>query len=154
MLAMLAVGVWSASVLPNRQAWWGPLSFMVALVGGALLGAGGITLPYIEHMVSLSVVACGGLLLLARSAWPASFGLMLVTVAGAMHGLAHGSEAPSSGFAGYAIGFALTTAALHLGGMLAAVGVRKHLTHKAMHITQVLGGLFGGAGLYLFSQLP
>lgn len=154
MLAMLAVGVWSAACLPSNKAWWGPLAFMVALVAGAMLGAGGMTLPYLEHMVSLSVVVCGGMLLLARSQHPSSIGLMLVVVAGSMHGLAHGSEAPASGFTGYALGFLFTTAVLHFGGVLASVGLRKYMTDKAVRITQLLGGVFGGTGIYLFSQLP
>ena len=43
LLAMLAVGVWSVSALPQGKAWWGPATFLLALVASAALGAAGVT---------------------------------------------------------------------------------------------------------------
>jgi urease accessory protein len=70
-----------------------------------------------------------------------------------MHGLAHGAETPASGFVAYAAGFLATTATLHFGGVLAGLSLRKYLTGKAIRVTQFLGLLCGGAGVYLFSRL-
>lgn len=153
MLAMVAVGVWSVSSLPQGKAWWGPLTFMAALVASAALGASGVTLPYLEHMVSLSVVAFGAMLVMSRVKLPLATGLGVVALAASMHGLAHGAETPASGFAGYAVGFLFTTAALHFGGVLAGVGLRRFVSAHAVPLTQTLGGLCSGAGLYLLHQL-
>ncbi len=153
MLAMLAVGIWSVFALPDNKSWWGPATFMAALVLSALAGASGVTVPHVEHMVALSVALFGVLLLAARSRVPTSIGLMLVAAAGSVHGFAHGSESPVNGFAAYAAGFMLTTAALHLLGMIASLSLRKNMASKAIVMTQMLGLLFGGAGVYLIQSV-
>lgn len=153
LLAMLAVGIWSVSALPSHKAWWGPATFMLALVVSAALGAVGVTLPWLEPMISLSVVLFGGMLLLSWVKMPVGLGLGLVALAAAMHGLAHGAETPDTGFATYAAGFLATTAALHFGGVTLGLSLRKVLADKATWALTGLGALCSGAGLYLFSQV-
>jgi urease accessory protein len=153
LLAMVAVGVWSVSALPQGKAWQGPATFLAALVASAALGAAGVTLPFLEHGVSLSVVLFGLMLIVATQPVPPVIGLGLIAAASSLHGLAHGSETPETGFAGYAIGFLLTTAALHIGGVGIGLAVKRWL---ARHSGLALGGLgaaLGAAGLYLFGQL-
>lgn len=152
LLAMLAVGVWSVSALPANKTWWGPAVFMLSLLASAALGALGLSVPWLEHLIALSVVLFG-FMLLARQKMPVAFGLGLVALAAGLHGLAHGAEAPASGFASYALGFLLTTATLHFGGVLAGLGIRRCLADRSGWVTATLGTLCGGAGLYLFSQL-
>ena len=48
LLAMVAVGVWSVSALPQGKAWQGPATFLLALVASAVLGAAGLTVPFLE----------------------------------------------------------------------------------------------------------
>lgn len=115
LLAMMAVGIWSVTALPAHKAWQGPATFMLALVLSAMLGASGVTIPYLEHAIALSVSLFGLMLVLSSQAVPKAFGLGLIAVAASLHGLAHGAETPETGFAGYAAGFLLTTAILHLG---------------------------------------
>lgn len=153
LLAMVAVGVWSVSALPAGKAWQGPATFLLALVTSAALGAGGVTLPYLEHAISLSVVLFGLMLIVAQRAMPAALGLGLVAAASSLHGLAHGAETPESGFAGYAIGFLLTTAALHIGGVGLGLGIRRWLAERRAAVLGGLGAGVGAAGLYLFGQL-
>jgi urease accessory protein len=153
LLAMVAVGVWSVSVLPQGKAWQGPAAFLAALVASAALGAAGVTLPFLEHGVALSVVLFGAMLVLARRPLPASLGLGLVAAAASLHGLAHGAETPSTGFAGYAIGFLATTAALHLGGVGVGLSIRRWLAARSGLALGGLGALLSGAGLFLFGQL-
>jgi urease accessory protein len=153
LLAMVAVGVWSVSALPSSKAWWGPATFMIALVLSAAMGTAGITVPYLEGLISLSVVLFGVMLIASRTQWPVSVGLVLIATAASLHGLAHGAEAPDSGFTAYAIGFLLTTAALHLGGVAAGLSIRRHFSRQAPWIIKVLGFGCGGAGLYLLSQV-
>ena len=153
LLAMVAVGMWSVSALPASKAWWGPATFLLTLGVSAALGAMGLTIPLLEHLISLSVVLFGVMLVFSRQKMPLALGLGLVALASSMHGLAHGAETPDTGFAGYAAGFLLTTATLHLGGVAAGLGVRRYLARTANWVIAALGTLLGGAGLYLFSQL-
>ncbi len=153
LLAMVAVGVWSVSALPRGKAWRGPAAFLLALVASAALGAAGVTLPFLEQGVALSVVLFGALLVLARHPMPASLGLGLVAAAASLHGLAHGAETPATGFTGYAIGFVATTALMHLGGVGAGLAIRRWLAERSGLALGSLGALLGGAGLFLFGQL-
>jgi urease accessory protein len=153
LLAMVAVGVWSVSALPQSKTWQGPAAFLLALVASAALGAAGVTLPFLEQGVALSVALFGALLLTARRALPVAAGLGLVAAAASLHGLAHGAETPATGFAGYAIGFIATTAALHLGGVGLGLSIRRWLAERSGLALGGLGALLGGAGLVLFGQL-
>lgn len=154
LLAMVAVGVWSVSALPASRAWQGPATFLLALIVSATLGMLGFTVPYLEHGVSLSVVLFGGMLLLARRATVSpALGLGLIAAAASLHGLAHGSETPESGFAGYAVGFLFTTALLHVGGVGIGLGIRRWLAERSGWALGGLGALLSAAGLYLFGQL-
>ncbi|HEY8904480.1 MAG TPA: HupE/UreJ family protein [Rhodoferax sp.] len=153
LLAMVAVGIWSVSALPAKKAWWGPATFMLSLIVSAALGAVGFSVPFLEQMISLSVVLFGAMLVLSRQNMPASLGLGLVALAASLHGLAHGAETPEAGFAAYAVGFLASTAALHFGGVAIGSGIRKALAEKSTWAMASLGTLCSGAGLYLFSQL-
>ncbi len=153
LLAMAAVGVWSTVALRGRAQWAGPLTFIAALTSGAALGVAGVTLPGMEALIALSVVAFGAMLLLARQV-PAGIGLALVAGSALMHGLAHGAEIPAgASFAGYAAGFMLTTAALHLGGLgLGRAVQRTSATAQQWAWRSAAAGL-GGAGLWLLSRV-
>jgi len=153
LLAMVAVGIWSVSALPANKAWWGPATFMASLVISAVLGAQGVTAPFLENLISLSVVLFGAMLVLAQLKTSPKVGLALIALAAAMHGLAHGAESPQSGFAFYAFGFLVTTVTLHFGGVVVALGIKHYVPSKEKLITTTLGFLFGGAGVYLFSQI-
>jgi urease accessory protein len=153
LLAMMAVGIWSVSALPANKAWQGPATFMLALVLSAMLGASGITIPYLEHAIALSVSLFGLMLIVAAKPMPTAFGLGLIAVAASLHGLAHGAETPETGFAGYAAGFLFTTAVLHLSGVGMGLGMRRWLADRSTPVLTTLGSGLGFAGLYLFSQI-
>lgn len=153
LLAMVAVGVWSVSALPANKAWQGPAAFLLALIASATLGMLGFTVPYLEHGVSLSVVMFGAMLLLARRRMAPAIGLGLIAAAASLHGLAHGSETPESGFVGYAVGFLFTTALLHVGGVGMGLAIKRWLGERSGVVLGGLGALLSAAGLYLFGQL-
>lgn len=153
LLAMLAVGVWSISALAASKAWQGPAAFLLALVVSAVLGSIGVTVPFLEHGISLSVVLFGAMLILARRPMPPAIGLSLIALASSLHGLAHGSETPVSGFTGYATGFLLSTTALHLSGVGVGLAIQRWLATRGGLVLGGLGTALGGTGLYLFAQL-
>jgi urease accessory protein len=145
--------VWSVSALPARQTWQGPATFMLALVVSAVLGASGVTLPFLEHAIALSVVLFGAMLIAVAKPVPKALGLGLIAAAASLHGLAHGAETPETGFAGYAAGFLLTTAALHLGGVSVGLGIRRWLAARSGVVLGGLGTVLGLTGMYLFNQV-
>lgn len=155
LLVMLAVGVWSVCALPSNQVWRGPLVFLVTLAGAAALGAAGTTLPWLEHAVALTVVLSGAMLWQARQGARRASGLALLPVAlmGALHGLAHGVETPAGSFAGYAAGFLISTTVLHLLGIVAALGLRRSVTHAVAAAVGSLGAAIGIAGALLLAQM-
>ena len=153
MLAMLAVGLWSVRVLPAQRAWQGPALFMLALVAGAVLGLLGVQFAMLEQLIALSVVLFGAMLVMSVHKVPAMLGLGAVAVSALAHGMAHGAEAPASGFAVYALGFLATTAVLHFGGVGAGLGLQKFMARKATAVVVTLGSVLGLTGLYLVSQV-
>jgi urease accessory protein len=154
LLAMVAVGVWSVRALPAGKSWQGPATFMAALLLSAAVGASGVEVPYLEHAIALSVVVFGAMLCFASSKLPSAAGLGLVALAASLHGLAHGAELPESGnFMGYAAGFLLTTATLHVAGVAGGLAIQRFLAQRAKVVTAGLGLLFGASGIYLLQQL-
>lgn len=129
LLAMVAVGLWSAAALPADRRAAGPAVFLALLLLGAALPLAGLRLPGLEAGVALSVAALGALTIAARSTalrLPVPAGLALVGLAALLHGMAHGAElGAGQAFAGYAAGFMAASALLHgvglaLGGWLQA----------------------------------
>lgn len=116
LLAMLAVGVWSATQ-PGTRAWQGPALFLAFLALGSLAGLAGGALPFVEPGILASVVVLGAMILAARRL-PAGLGLAAIGGFALLHGHAHGAEAVGV-FSGYMAGFLLASTALHLGGFAA-----------------------------------
>lgn len=148
LLAMLAVGLWSAAALPGQRRWLGPLAFLSAMSAGALLAIAGVVPPFVETGVAASVLVFGAMLACAPRV-PAAPGLALVALAASLHGAAHGAELPvGASVAGYALGFLASTAALHAGG----IGLGVALRERGMRLWQAMGALLGAAGLVLLAR--
>jgi urease accessory protein len=117
MLAMVAVGAWSAQ-LGGRALYTVPLAFLGAMAIGATLGMGHVGLTGTEFGIALSVLLLGSAIALERRTvlWIAAIGVGLF---GVCHGYAHGAEIPSSEhLTSYAAGFLITTVGLHLVGAI------------------------------------
>lgn len=150
LLAMVAVGVWSAiasidaasfslSRLRDRgreRADTGasmlrlPLTFVTLMLIGAALGLSGIPLPAVEPMIAASLLVVG-LLVALRARLPMMSGMALVGGFAVFHGYAHGAELPASAQAlpavlAYVGGFAAATMALHVAGIAAGTALRRH----------------------------
>lgn len=150
LIAMIALGIWSVSALPANTVWWGPATFMASLVISAVLGAVGVTVPYLENLIALSIVIFGAMLVFGQSKISPKSGLPMIALTAALHGLAHGAETPDYGYALYALGLLVTTASLHFGSVAAGLCIKRNLPSSENLITTTFGLLFGGAGVYLF----
>ncbi|MGB0781687.1 MAG: HupE/UreJ family protein [Marinomonas sp.] len=145
LLAMLAIGLWAAS-LGGRALWAVPAAFVGTMLVGGALAVAGVQVPFIEQGIVLSVILMGALLLGAAR-------FSVVTCAGIaglfaiFHGAAHGLEMPlNANGAEYALGFAAATTLLHVVGIgFGAVIAR----FQAPIVTRVTGSVIAIAGLFL-----
>ena len=137
-LAMVAVGMFAAN-LGGRAIWAVPLTFMTLMAIGGALGIAGVTLPFVEIAIALSIVVLG-LLVAVRYEWPVAAAMSLVGMFAIFHGHAHGTEMPvdASGVA-YALGFVLATGILHLAGIAVGLSVSQVGLRYSQRITQAGG---------------
>ena len=148
-LAMVAVGAF-AVCLGGRAVWLVPSAFVAMMAVGGFAGMEGIQLPLVETGIALSVVVLG---LAVAFQWklPVAAASALVGLFAIFHGHAHGSEMPvdASGL-GYAAGFMLATASLHVAGIglgltVGSIGARSRFALQAS------GGVMALAGVALLS---
>lgn len=131
LLAMVAVGVWSALAIGTGGGVPRvPLAFVALMLVGAALGLAGVALPAVEPMIAASLLVVG-LLVALRARLPAGAAMALVGGFALFHGYAHGAELPASAGAlpavlAYVGGFAVATMALHLAGIAAGTVLRRH----------------------------
>jgi|TARA_R110001632_G_scaffold196061_2_gene318065 urease accessory protein len=145
LLAMLAIGLWAAS-LGGRALWAIPTAFVGTMLVGGGLAVAGVQVPFIEQGIILSVILMGALLV-GAARFPVAICAGIAGLFAVFHGAAHGLEMPlNANGAEYALGFAVATALLHLVGIgFGAVIAR----FQAPIITRVTGSLIAVAGLFL-----
>ena len=148
-LAMAAVGAFAVR-LGGRAVWMVPAAFMAMMAAGALVGMVQIHLPLVETGIALSVVVLG-LAVAFRWKLPVVAASALAGLFAIFHGHAHGSEMPidASGF-GYALGFLLATAALHIAGIGLALGIGRIGARSELAL-RASGGAMALAGVALLS---
>lgn len=144
LLAMLAVGAWSALALRNR--WAAPAAFATLLVAGALAAAAGIRVPAVEPMIAASLMVVG-LLLAAVRGLPATAAALLAGVFAFFHGAAHGAELGAG--AAVLAGMLATTVLLHVGG----IGLGRWVFARRRWLPRLSGGLVAAFGATLLARL-
>ena len=151
LLAMLAVGLWSARALKGKMIALAPLAFMLSLVFGALFAhQSGGQFADAELLISVSVLAFAGLILMPNVS--KSIGFLLIVSAGLVHGWAHGMEASANGlFSWYVSGFVGTTAVLHALGVLTGVQLLK--LKDSNWQWRGLSAAIAGYGLYALTMV-
>jgi urease accessory protein len=140
--AMIAVGLW-ARQLGGRALWQVPFTFVGVMALGGLLGMAAVPLSFIEGGILMSLLVLG-VLIAAAIRVPLIFSLVLVGFFALFHGYAHGAEMPHSvSGLSYALGFMLSTAALHLAGigMASVLGSKGHPLRLAGAAIAMLGGV-------------
>lgn len=145
LLAMLAIGLWAAS-LGGRALWAVPSAFVGTMLVGGFLAVAGVQVPFIEQGIVLSVILMGALLV-GAARFPVAMCAGLAGLFALFHGAAHGLEMPlNANGAEYALGFAASTALLHVAG----IGFGAFIARvKAPMVTRVAGSIIAVTGLFL-----
>lgn len=154
LLAMVAVGLWAATALPAGRRWSAPATFVAAMAtaaGVAQLGMGFAAGGTLETLLALSVVLLG-LLIVAGARTGQALGLAIVSLAGALHGMAHGQELGSgAAFGSAAAGFTLASALLHGTGLWIGTGLRGLHEGLRRQAPRAIGLAVGVAGVALLA---
>lgn len=142
LLAMLAVGLYAARQ-PARPRWMLPATFVLAMLGGAALSAGGVALAEVESGIAASVLVLG-LLIAFVARIPLGASAPLVGLFAVLHGHAHLSEMGGATMLAYVAGFVAATALLHALGF--AVARMAPATRVGMRLQRLVGGAIAAAG--------
>lgn len=151
-LAMVLVGI-LAFQFGGRAIWLLPVSFLAAMAGAGLLGWAGISVPFAEQGIMLSVVVLGAVVAFGFVA-PVSLAATLVGLFAVFHGYAHGAEMPetASGLA-YGVGFLVATALLHAIG-IGSGALFAHLAKaRGLALARWVGSAASLTGMALFAGL-
>ena len=146
-LAMVAVGLWAA-LRGGSAVWVWPMAFVATMLGGFIAATLGLQMPLAGPAIGSSIIILGLLVALAANA-PVWLGAMIAGLFAFFHGHAHGTEAIGATLIPYAVGFAVTTAGLHVAGIgLGSVAERSigKVAVRVMGGLTVLGGVVLIAG--------
>lgn len=145
LLAMLAIGLWGAS-LGGRALWAVPVAFVATMLFGGGLVIAGVQIPFIEQGIALSVILIGALLVSAVR-FPIVASVSIAGLFAVFHGAAHGVEIPlHTNAMEYGLGFAAATLALHIVGLGFGTTMIRFQTPI---VTRVTGSLIALAGVFL-----
>lgn len=143
LLAMVAVGMLSVQI-GGKAIWTVPTTFVVLMLIGGILGMSEVPFPAVETGIALSVVILGLTIALAQKI-PTWVAMLFVGFFGAFHGYAHGMEMPSVAQpALYALGFVISTAGLHIAGVV--IGFIAERIPYGMTILRLLGLVIAAIG--------
>jgi urease accessory protein len=141
-LVMAGIGIWAAQ-LGGRNLWLVPLAFVATMVLGAGLALMNFPLPEVELGIAGSVVAIG-MLVAFGARLPAGAAVALVALMALFHGHAHGTELPEMASAwGYAAGFVLSTAMLHVIGLGLGLAVFRFARPMVLRIAGIVTAIAG-----------
>ena len=149
-LVMVAVGLFSAQ-LGGRALWAVPLSFVLMMAAGGVLGMAGVGLPLVEIAIALSVVVLG-VSVAAQVHLPTVAAMALVGFFALFHGEVHGAEMPetAAGLA-YGTGFVLATAALHAAGTGLGLVIGKTGDAFGNRVLRAVGSAMALAGVAILA---
>jgi urease accessory protein len=146
------VGIF-AYQLGSRALWLVPTTFVVIMAFGGLLGITGVNVPFVELGIALSVVVLGAVVAFGVKA-PLAAAMALVGFFAIFHGHAHGAEIPEdAGGVGYAAGFMIATALLHLIGIGLGFAIGKAADRYGALVAQSVGGLVAIAGVGILTGI-
>jgi urease accessory protein len=140
---MIAIGLWGV-LRGGRAIWLWPAAFVATLLGGFAAAALGLQVPFVEPVISSSVIVLGLCVALAI-ATPIWVGAAIAGLFAFFHGHAHGTEvATTASILPYVAGFALSSAWIQSAGIgvgLAAEGLIGKFALRIMGALTVLSGV-------------
>lgn len=115
-LAMVSVGL-LAALMGSKARWLLPTAFMTMMAAGGMISVWGLSLPFSEILIALSVIVLGAMVFTGRSV-PTAIAVAITGAFAVFHGSAHGLAMPAgSSIAAFGLGFVVTTGLLHLVGL-------------------------------------
>lgn len=145
-LAMIAVGLWAASLGTRDSVWILPSAFVFSMIAGFLAALSGVALPFVEPTILLSVFALGLAVAFALKL-PLDKAAGIVGIFGLFHGFAHGGEVGAAGVLAFGAGFAMSTALLHILGIGVAFATKRILSGN--RLLKGLGWATAAGGLWI-----
>ena len=146
LLAMLSVGILSAQ-MGGQAIWRVPLTFVLVMLAGGILGINSVPLFSVELGIAVSVLALGIAIALEKKL-PPLFAMVFVGFFAIFHGHAHGTEMPSlSKPLFYACGFVIGTAGIHIAGVL--IGIIAERLKEGKQLLRYAGAGIAGVGFHL-----
>lgn len=137
--AMVAVGLWAAQQ-GGRAVWLVPLSFVLVMALGALLGMAAVAVPFSETGIVMSLLVLG-VMIAAAVRLPPALSAIIVGVFALFHGYAHGTGmSPGTPVFAYALGLMSASALLHLSGFTFGMLARAQLLRFAGAAMAMTGG--------------
>lgn len=146
LLAMGAVGFFAARQ-GGRSRWVLPMGFILAMLVGAALEAGGMVMPWAETGIASSVVILG-LLIATVARWPLLAALPLVVAFAVIHGYVHLAEAQGGDILAFTAGFAAMSGLLQGAGYLTGQWLPESAWGRLCQ--KVIGSALAVAGGLLF----
>jgi len=151
LLAMLAVGIVSVQ-LGEKYVFVVPSVFVVLMIIGAFVGVAGISVPFVEIGISLSVLLLGLVIIIVRSDRFWYVVMFFVGYFGFLHGYAHGAEIPEAidpiFFGG---GFFASTVTIHLLGV--GIGQLFKIKPQFYYLLRSIGAALACAGTVLLFRV-
>jgi urease accessory protein len=126
--------------------WFVPLTFLSAMAVGGLLGMTGVSVPFVEQGILVSVLVLG-VFIAAAARLPLVTSVVIIGLFAILHGHAHGAEMPQTAldFA-FGAGFMLATALLHAVGIGIALIISRI---GQLRLVRFAGGAIALCGVYL-----
>jgi urease accessory protein len=151
-LAMVAVGLFAAQ-LGGRALWAVPLAFVAMMAVGGAAGMTGMSLPFVEFGIALSVVVLGAAVA-ARVHLPTLAAMALAGLFALFHGHAHAAGMPEtvSGLA-YGLGFVLATASLHAAGIGLGLAIGRAGDAFGNRVLRTAGSAMAVTGIAILAGL-
>lgn len=150
LLAMIAVGIISTQ-LGGKAIWKLPLAFVAFMVVGGFIALGGFAILITEMGIAFSVLLFGVFIAFSEKL-SINWVILCIGLFAMFHGHAHGEEMPliASPFL-YASGFILSTAVLHISGVL--IGHYASKTEFTTSLLRYSGAGIGVIGLFFLFNL-
>ena len=146
LLAMVSVGIVSFQ-LSGKAIWSVPVTFVVVMAIGGILGMLDIGLIAIELGIALSVLVLG-ITIALNSSFNKLLIYLFVALFATFHGYAHGLEIPELAASwSYVIGFMSGTTLLHLLGV--GIGYFSRKVKNGTVVLRYTGAIVSGIGFHI-----